>query len=289
MAETHTGRNRVDSELDRLRQKVENFPSPSAYVRLAELLRASGDVAGAVTVCQRCVREFPRTGQAFVIMAEVDFVEQRVEDGLAKLRQAVERDPRNYAAHRMLAEHCATAGDVTQALALLRHILTFKPNDADILKRITALSPKGAVPVAVPQAAAAPRPLTGTLRRSVPSSAIPAIPAPRGLGPLVSEAGVRGALIADEQGRIVSSLGLAPDQDEILAALAAEFSRDAAAAVTAAGQGGLVLWAISAGQGQILAFRRDDARSVVILAEPGVRPALLEIRARQALAELGAG
>jgi hypothetical protein len=42
-------------------------------------------------------------------------------------------------------------------------------------------------------------------------------------------------------------------------------------------------------QGQVLAFRREKTFSVVILAEPGVRPAMLEIRARQALVELGAG
>jgi hypothetical protein len=42
-------------------------------------------------------------------------------------------------------------------------------------------------------------------------------------------------------------------------------------------------------QGQVLAFRREKNFSVVILAEPGVRPAMLEIRARQALVELGAG
>jgi hypothetical protein len=49
------------------------------------------------------------------------------------------------------------------------------------------------------------------------------------------------------------------------------------------------MWTIVADQGQVLAFKRDHLFSVIILAEPGVRPAMLEIRARQALIDLGTG
>ncbi len=266
----------MESELDRLRQKVENFPSPSSYTRLAELLRASGDVDGAATACQRCIKEFPRTGQAYVILAEIDLAAGRKEDALKKLQTAVERDPRSFIAHRQLAEHYAGAGMVPQALAHLRQILTFKPNDPEILKRITDLTPKGAsVTATIAKAQTAPKPAAQTV--------------PQGLGPLVAEAGVRGAVIADAHGRVVKAVGLENGQDEILAALAAEFGRNAGRAIGAAGQGTLAQWLLAANQGQVMAFTRDNHCSVVVLAEPGVRPALLEIRARQALAELGAG
>lgn len=267
----------MESELDRLRQKVENFPSPSSYTRLAELLRASGDVDGAVAACQRCIKEFPRTGQAYVILAEIDLAAGRKEDALKKLQTAAERDPRSFAAHRQLAEHYAGAGMIPQALAHLRQILTFKPNDPEILKRISDLAPKGASVTATIAKAQVPKPAVAS-----------ATPVPQGLGPLVAEAGVRGALIADAHGRVVKSVGLEPGQDEILAALSAEFGRNATKAIDAAGQGGLVQWMLAANQGQVMAFTRDNNCSVVVLAEPGVRPALLEIRARQALAELGA-
>lgn len=268
----------MESELDRLRQKVENFPSPSSYTRLAELLRASGDVQASVATCQRCIKEFPRTGQAYVILAEIDLVAGRKDDALAKLQTAVERDPRSFTAHRQLAEHYASANQIPSALTHLRQILTFKPNDPEILKRIAELTPKGvSVTTTIAKAQTRPKP--------IPS----AKPVPQGLGPLVAEAGVRGALIADAHGRVVSCVGLDNGVDEVLAALASEFSRNASTAIASAGQGQLGQWMLAANQGQVMAFTRANACSIIVLAEPGVRPALLEIRARQALLELGAG
>jgi predicted regulator of Ras-like GTPase activity (Roadblock/LC7/MglB family) len=274
----------VESELDRLRQKVENFPSPSTYTRLAELLRAKGEMDAAVGTCQRCIKEFPRTGQAYVILAEIDLSAGRKDEGIKKLLTAVERDPRSYAAHRLLADHFCTTGQIPQALMHLRQILTFKSNDPEVLKRIADLAPKGTAPGATSEA----KPAAG-LSGKRPAVVVPsAKPVPQGLGPLVAETGVRGALIADAHGRVVSSAGFTPAQEDTIAALAAEFGRDTATAMESAGQGKLMQWMLAANQGQVMAFKRDNACSVVVLAESGVRPALLEIRARQALAELGA-
>ena len=47
----------VDPEIERLRKKVENYPSPSAYNRLAELLRDNKDDDGVIQVCRRSMRE----------------------------------------------------------------------------------------------------------------------------------------------------------------------------------------------------------------------------------------
>ena len=106
---------------------------------------------------------------------------------------------------------------------------------------------------------------------------------------MCSEAGVRGALISDDKGRVVSSQRLSTQQEDLLAALASEITKAAQQALTTIGQDQLSTWTMVADQGQVLAFRREKSFNVVILAEPGVRPAMLEIRARQALIELGAG
>jgi tetratricopeptide (TPR) repeat protein len=119
----------VESELERLRKKVENFPSASAYNRLAELLRLAGDATEAGAVCQRCVKEFPRNGQAYVILAEIEIANGRKEDAVKHLQTAVERDNRSYAAHKMLADHYCETARQPQALQHLRQILTFKPNN----------------------------------------------------------------------------------------------------------------------------------------------------------------
>jgi predicted regulator of Ras-like GTPase activity (Roadblock/LC7/MglB family) len=279
----------VESELERLRKKVENFPSASAYNRLAELVRLGGDIAGAEAVCRRCIKEFPRNGQAYVILAEIEIANGRKDEAVKNLLTAVERDSRSYAAHRMLADHYIDTARPPQALQHLRQILTFKPNDPAVLKKIEQITGK-------PPTASVTRQVAGSANQSAPGRpseptplANKIVPANDGLGGLCSESGVRGALIADDKGRVVSSKSLNGQQEELLAALAAEISKSAQQALSSIGQDQLSMWTMVAEQGQVLAFRRAAAFSVVILAEPGVRPAMLEIRARQALIELGAG
>jgi predicted regulator of Ras-like GTPase activity (Roadblock/LC7/MglB family) len=279
----------VESELERLRKKVENFPSASAYNRLAELVRLGGDIAGAEAVCRRCIKEFPRNGQAYVILAEIEMANGRKDEAVKNLLTAVERDSRSYAAHRMLADHYIDTARPPQALQHLRQILTFKPNDPAVLQKIEQITGK-------PPTASVTRQVAGTGNQAAPGRpseptplANKILPPSDGLGGLCSETGVRGALIADDKGRVVSSKSLNGQQEELLAALAAEISKSAQQALTAVGQDQLNMWTLVADQGQVLAFRRGAAFSVVILAEPGVRPAMLEIRARQALIELGAG
>lgn len=279
----------MESELERLRKKVENFPSASAYNRLAELVRLGGDIAGAEAVCRRCIKEFPRNGQAYVILAEIEIANGRKDEAVKNLLTAVERDSRSYAAHRMLADHYIDTARPPQALQHLRQILTFKPNDPAVLQKIEQITGK-------PPTASVTRQVAGSANQAAPGRpseptplANKILPQSDGLGGLCSESGVRGALIADDKGRVVSSKSLNGQQEELLAALAAEISKSAQQALTAVGQEQLSMWTMVAEQGQVLAFRRGAAFSVVILAEPGVRPAMLEIRARQALIELGAG
>ncbi len=283
----------MESELERLRKKVENFPSASAYNRLAELVRSSGDDVGAEQACRRCIKEFPRNGQAYVILAEIELGAGRKAEAVKHLLSATERDSRSYTAHNLLAEHYIAERQIDQALAHLRHILTFKANDPAILQRIEQLRPAGA-DSAVARPAVAPRPptaapgITAPARTAQPGTASHAASRLTGLAALCAESGVRGALVADARGRVVTSAGLAPDVEDLLAGLAAEITGAAVRALEAAGTPRLGVWSLTAAQGQIFAFRREGDYTVVALTESGVRPAMLELRARQALHDLGA-
>ena len=327
----------METELERLRKKVENFPSASLYNRLAELARQAGDEVDAENVCRRCIKEFPRSGQAYVILAELKHHQNKKAEAIHLLQQGIEKDPRSYAAHRLMAD---LADSKDQALHHLRQILSFKPNDPATVQRITELG--GTVPSStttarhrtVPgtststQAAAAPvapapRPAAPATDANAPlpfpaSSAPtvtpsrpaagaaprPAVPQPAGtvttllrqmgtgkgaiLDALAMEAGVRGACIVDAQGRVLLAKNLAVGQDELLAALSADILKAAAGTLAATGVHAPTTWVLVAQGGQVLTFHRDSSVSVVVLADPGVRPAMLELRARQALIDLGA-
>jgi predicted regulator of Ras-like GTPase activity (Roadblock/LC7/MglB family) len=278
----------VEQEIERLRKKVENFPSASMYTRLAELLRSAGNATEAETVCRRCIKEFPRSSQAYVILAEMELASQHRAEAIQLLRTAVDKDPRSYAAHRLLADQADSA---EAAIGHLRAILAFKPNDPIVTARIAELGGSGQQASATlrPLAASA-TPLAATATQVVRQVSAPAAaPAPRGavLDALCAEGGVRGALVADSHGRVVTAKGL-DGRDDALAALAGELMRSSTAALATVGASAPAAWTLGCAQGQLLAFSRDRSFTVVVLADSGVRPAMLELRARQALIDLGA-
>ncbi len=291
----------MESELDRLRKKVENFPSASLYNRLAELARDAGSVSEAQDVCRRCMREFPRNGHAYVILAEIELDRNNRAEALKLLQSAIERDPRSVTGQLMLANIYAADHEPAKALACLKLAAAIKPNDAHIIARIAELEKGGAKPATAavgaghggkpaPPPAEPMVPFAGPMTMAVKSAAGPAAGASRSgsLDALCSEPGVRGALVADMHGRVVVAKNLGSGQDEMLAALSAEIAKSSLACQAVLGAERLTTWALSAGAGQALAFQRDRAFSVVVLADPSVRPAMLELRARQTLIDLGA-
>lgn len=280
----------MDSEIERLRKKVENFPSASLYTRLAELLRSTRNLVEAEAICRRCIKEFPRSSQAYVILAEMELASQHKAEAVQLLRTAVEKDPRSYAAHRLLADQ---ADSREQAIGHLRAILAFKPNDPIVVAKIAELGGAVQPPTGTHRTMpAAPPPLAATatqvVRQMVQAAPRPAT-TPRGavLDALCSETGVRGALVADAQGRVVTAKGM-NGQEDVLAALAADLMRSTTATLATAGSPAPNAWSLGCAQGQLLAFARERSYSVVVLAEASVRPAMLELRARQALLDLGA-
>lgn len=305
----------MESEIDRLRKKVENFPSPSSYNRLAELLHLAKQEAEAEAVCRKCIKEFPRNSQVYALLADIQLGAGRRADASESLRAALERDGRNYAAARMYADLLAESRDVHGALAQLRQVLTFRPADPAVVKRIAELEahlkgvPAGAVPASRPAVPAPPPPPRPALppRTLAPPAPAPAASAGAGSGvraattpgsgvrrsafdTLAAEAGVRAATVVDPQGQVVMARAAAGQdgREEALAAFASAIGEAVADLARLAGQPAPSSWVLGAEQGQVLAFRRDNGFSVVTLADASVRPAMLELRARQALIDLGA-
>ena len=314
----------MESEIDRLRKKVENFPSPSSYNRLAELLHLAKQEDEAESVCRKCIKEFPRNSQVHALLADIQLSTGRRADAGTSLKAALERDGRNYAAARMYADYLAEARDVQGAIAQLKVVLSYRANDPPVLQRLSELEGqlKG-VPVGAVQAqrpAPAPAPAQPAPRPAPAASGIrPAQPAPiptarpadlpagsnSGARPapaagsgvrrsafdtLAAEGGVRAAVIVDQQGQVVMARAqpAAAGREDALAAFASAIGVAMADIARLAKHPTPASWVLGAEQGQVLSFQRDNGFSVVTLADPSVRPAMLELRARQALIDLGA-
>jgi predicted regulator of Ras-like GTPase activity (Roadblock/LC7/MglB family) len=193
----------------------------------------------------------------------------------------------------LLADMLVADKDVPKAIANLRQVLAIKPNDPAATAKIAELEKAHGIAPAAAASTPAMSNVGGEPLMPFQGPMTTAIKAATGsrtatLDALCAEPGVRGALVVDMHGRVVVTKNLAAGQDELLAALSAEVARSAQASLSVIGIDKLSTWALTAGAGQVLTFQRDRAFSVVILADVTVRPAMLELRARQTLIDLGA-
>lgn len=283
----------VDAELERLRKKVQNYPSPSAFTRLAELLLEQGDKDEAEQVCQRAIKAFPRNGRVYQLLGELLAAAGKRNEALDIMQQGLAKDSRNVQLQQALAELQAGGGAPAVAPAAP-----------------AASGGDEYAPTATPAEAAAQRSasedsdaidltgmasgLTSIVRSHTPAAGTPAPPAPAAaakapLKALCEQDGVRGAVIADAQGRTVASQSLNGSTDDLLAALAQDVNRSCAAALENIGITKLTGWSIAAANGQAITYLHDNDLTLTAIAAPEVKVALLEMRARQALIDMGAG
>ncbi len=311
----------AESELDRLRKKVENFPSASLLAQLAELTRAQGLVDEAEEWARKCIRSYPRHGQAYLVLAQLQERSGKPDDAVATLTSAVEKDPRLISAYRMLAEIHARAGRRREAIAVLQSALARHEDAAlrqllgDLERAATAslkrsftatvrkpeapgglkihasplAPPPPGSPALEPRSAAPSAPVAMPFSRVAASTGASTAPV-RGqaLTQLMTEAGVRSCVCVDAGGRVLTSRKLDAGADDALAALATEVNRGGQQALAAASASTITGWSATTAQAQVLGFINAAGLSVVVLADPGVRPGMIELRAKAVLGELGA-
>ena len=299
----------MDAELERLRKKAENYPSPSVYSRLAQRLHELGELNEADRICQRCIKEFPRSGQAYVVHALIMLKRGAHEDALKILETALSQDPRNFNAHEMLAEHYQEHGQHAMAVAHLKHMCALRPQDQALqerlnkvsnhTRRISAPEPAQVTSTAaetgreqtrkhptdvVDLTAGFSSGLTSILNRSEESQEEEDSQEP--LAELCEVSGVNGAIIFNSSGATLIAHGIDAHMEDALGALAQEVNASAQACINANGQNQWHSWSLQAGEGQAIAYRNNHL-TLIALTAAKVKTAFVELKARKALMELG--
>ncbi len=292
----------VDSEIERLRKKAENYPSPSVYSRLADLLHRNGALDDADLICRRCIKEFPRKGDVYVVRARIQLARQQRADAVATLEECIKRDTQNGAALELLADIAQEDGDLPRAIAHLERLRAVRGDDQALLDRLRQLQERRAtradegVPARHDTETVDLTNFSSGLTSFLSAMGNNSVPPPPSakpasgnlLQPLCQEAGVTGAVVFDTRGHPLISSGLDTEQETLLAAMAQDVSSAADAALHDVSGGRFASWLIQSHLGQLMAFRRNEGNlCLVALTEQNVKAALMELKARQALIDLG--
>jgi len=119
----------IDAEKRRLLARIEQFPSPILYARLAELYIKEEDYIGAMEVCRTGGRSYPDYGGLSSVMGKIASLRQEYDQAVEHLAKAVQQDQYNYNALILLTENYLRLGMRDQGKETLEKIFLFSPGD----------------------------------------------------------------------------------------------------------------------------------------------------------------
>ncbi len=204
-----------DAERRRLRAKIEQFPSPMVYARLAKLHLKDGELSEAEKICKEGCRDFPDYGGLWALQGQVALEQGDLVQGVERLEKAAALDKYNYNALLLLAEGYIKQGRRPEGRRTLESVLEFAPADdhatrflnefdarADALEQETQAQP----------AAEAQRP-SATQEEAAPAEPLAEAKRSSGVGTGLHEEikqirrvdGVRATILIDPSGLVIAS------------------------------------------------------------------------------------
>lgn len=213
-----------DLEKERLRQKIDSYPNPILYGRLAELYKADGEVERSVKVCEKGIKDFPEYGGTHLVLAQITFDNQDLEAARTHLERAVELDKYSYLGLKLLADCYMRLNLHQEAIEQLKSILEFAPGDEVVLQMLKQCQEVVGEPVTEPRRSApAPR---AASRKAAPTKSTRGKAAKHrervlndSLESFVGVSGVTGAIVVDPYGLVVASQLPDGQEEDLVGAL----------------------------------------------------------------------
>jgi predicted regulator of Ras-like GTPase activity (Roadblock/LC7/MglB family) len=274
-----------DLEKERLRQKIDSYPNPILFARLAELYKADGEIEAAIQVCQTGISRFESYGGTYLVLGEICLESGDYAGARVHLEKAVEKDKYNYTALRLLAEVYMHLGMPDRAARRLEEILYFAPGDESIMEmlrraREAAGEPgpgeEETAPGELVEAGEEPEAvMAGGEAGAQPKAAAGEREINEALRSITMLSGVRGAVLVDPYGLVIAAQ-LKPEVDEELAgAMITNIFRTVARSAEPMGIGSFEDGLIEGEGGNIHVMGVEDM-ILAVFADPRVKMGMLE-------------
>ena len=149
----------TNAKIEELRFKVKADPKSRLFFPLAEELRKAGQLAEAEHVLRVGLTTHATYLSAWVSLGRVLRDQKKDADAVEALNKALQVDPGNVVAARLLADAYLSLGDKVEAIKKYKLVYALMPADEELKEQIDALdrelNPVAAYPTAAPAAPAA--------------------------------------------------------------------------------------------------------------------------------------
>ena len=148
----------MNYRIEQLRFLLREDPSSRVFYQLAELLRKEGQPSEAVAILTRGLERHRRYVAAWVSLGRCQLQLDAVRDAEGAFQRALELDPQNAVAARMIGETAILLEDWPRAAKVLRLARELAPSDLTLDDKIAIVESRvAASPAAIAEAAGTPR------------------------------------------------------------------------------------------------------------------------------------
>lgn len=279
-----------DAEKRRLKARIELFPSPILYARLAELYTKEDDLDGGTEVCRTGCRAYPDYGGLWYVMGKIALARHHIDQGVEYLEKATTLDRYNYNALMLLTEAQVRRGHRDKGRETLEKVFLFAPGDEKATRWLKDFDARAEALEKESWQAAAPPLSPSADPIAAPAAAPPeAMPQARdakqssGVGTTLHVAikeirrvtGVKGSILIDPYGLVIAS-DLTANMDENLAgALITNIARTVSGLAKELTLGEFEDGIIDSQQGSIHVLRVDQM-TMGVFASPETKAGLLQ-------------
>jgi len=274
-----------DLEKERIRQKIQSYPSPALFARLAELYKVDGEVEAAIRVCQKGISDFPSYGGCYLVLGEICLENGDYAGARVHLEKSAEQDKYNYTALRRLADVYMHLGMPDQAARRLEEIMGFAPGDEGIREMLrqarSAAGEPPPEPVTTAEYVGSAEEPAGTLVEDDTAEADVATAADRqtdlnkAIGMLMGVTGVDGALLVDPYGLVIASHMDGRIDEELAGAMITNIFRAVARNAETMGIGAFEEGLIEGEGGNVHIMGLEDM-ILAVFAQPTVKMGMLD-------------
>ena len=128
-----------EGTIESLQEQIKHAPSPRLYSQLAEELRAADRMEEGIAVLREGAARFPRYLSARVALGKALFATGAFGECVELMKGILNEDPENVVAIRTLAQACEAMGQRVEAIKKYKLLRIFVPDDEDLQERIAAL------------------------------------------------------------------------------------------------------------------------------------------------------
>ncbi len=128
------------AEKEQIVLKIEQYPNPALYVKLAAIYLEEDDFENCRKVCNDCLEHYKKNAEIYLILGQLEDRRGNLDECIAMLEKIAEHDKFNYTGLFFLAEKYKERGNLDSAEKVLNDILSFSPQNQKVIDFLSTLN-----------------------------------------------------------------------------------------------------------------------------------------------------